>query len=65
MKHLIVYQVKYKKVIVSSLLTFNILPQCQNKDAFIHKRFLLSINQLSVCSCSRVSSLKNSDNETY
>ena len=26
-KHLIVYQIKYKKVIVSSLLTFNILPQ--------------------------------------
>ena len=25
MKHLIVYQIKYKKVIVSSFLTFNIL----------------------------------------
>ena len=27
MKHLIVYQIKYKKVIVLSFLTFNILPQ--------------------------------------
>ena len=62
MQHLIVYQIKYKKVIVSIYYR----NKCQNKDAFIlPERFLLSINQVTVCSCNGVSSLKNSDNETY
>ena len=29
----------------------------------VRERFLLSINQVTVCSCSGVSSLKNSDND--
>ena len=62
MKHLIVYQITYKKVIYRN--------KCQNKDAFIfHERFFTfykyTVNQVTVCSCSGVSSLKNSDNETY
>ena len=37
MKHLSVYQIKYKKVIVLSFLTFNIYHnKCQNKDTRLY-----------------------------
>ena len=72
MEHLIVYQVRYKKVIVSSFLInfqYTTAVNVKTRRVYIlHERFLLSINQVTVrslCSCSGVSSLKNSDNETY
>ena len=68
MKHLIIYQIKYEKVHDSfkfSNFQYTTAINVKTKDVFIlHERFLLSINQVAVCSSSGVSSLKNSDNET-
>ena len=65
MKHLVVYQIKYKKVIISTFLTFIILPQQMSKQGRVYTSWTILTFYKSICSCCGVSSLKNSDNETY
>ena len=67
MKHLIVYQIKYKKSDSFKFSNFQYTTEINVKTRtrfILHEIFLLLINQVTVCSCSGIKSLKNSDNET-